>query len=140
VANQAVVKRDNAGHTLQKAETPDEIIEHRANNCRKCGADLNDVVGTKKTETRQEIEIVMKRRCVEHQTIEKECPYCKAKNAGDFPSHVKAPVQSSVKELITYLSVYQFVPYNRINRTKGSRYVCSSFRYTIIGRYRRQRS
>jgi transposase len=58
----------------------------------------------------------MKRRCVEHQIIEKECPCCKAKNAGDFPSHVKAPVQygASVKELITYLSVYQFVPYNRI--------------------------
>ena len=79
-------QKGHAAHTLQKADTPDEIIEHRANYCRKCGADLNDVVGTKKTETRQEIEIIMKRRCVEHQIIEKEYPCCKAKNAGDFPN------------------------------------------------------
>ena len=109
-------QKGHTGHTLQKSETPDEIIEHSANYCRKCGADLNDVVGAKKKETRQEIEIVMERRCIEHQIIEKECPCCKAKNAGDFPAQVKAPVQYgvSVKELITYLSVYQFVPYNRI--------------------------
>jgi transposase len=59
----------------------------------------------------------MTKRYVEHQRIEKECPCCKTKNAGDFPPHVKAPIQygASVKELIAYLSVYQYVSYNRIS-------------------------
>ena len=108
-------QKGHFGHTLQKTETPDEIITHGANYCQKCGAQLNMVPGTVK-ERRQEIEIVMVKRYVEHQRLEKECPCCNAKNTGDFPLQVTAPVQygASVKELVAYLSVYQYVPYNRI--------------------------
>jgi transposase len=97
------------------SEKPDETVIHETAYCRCCGKELGEVAGTV-NEKRQEIGIKVIRWTTEHQSIVKECPACGTANAGDFPAGIKAPVQygASIKELAGYLSVYQYLPYNRI--------------------------
>jgi hypothetical protein len=48
----------------------------------------------------------------------KVCPCCGLANRGTYPDHIKGPVQygTSVKSLVSYLSVYQFLPYRRLSQ------------------------
>ncbi len=52
---------------------------------------------------------------VEYQQVTKACPVCGLKNKGEFPSHIRAPVQigSNTKALTTYLHVNHKIPFNR---------------------------
>jgi transposase len=101
------------GHSMQMSEHPDEVIEHSVYYCRHCGTSLHEapVVGIT---CRQKVEIPVIRPCyIEHQILAKEYPCCGLKNTGDFPASVSAPIQygASVKALLSYLSVYQYLPY-----------------------------
>jgi len=49
-------------------------------------------------------------RFIEHQSYRCTCIKCNTQTTTDLPSHLKANIQA----LITYLSVYQYMPSNRI--------------------------
>jgi transposase len=106
------------GHTLLMKEHPDEVIEHGVSCCSGCGRRLEEVAG-ELVSRRQEVEIpIVEPRYIEHRSLVKVCPCCGLSNVGTYPAHIKAPVQygSSVKSLVSYLSVYQFLPYRRLGQ------------------------
>jgi transposase len=106
------------GHTLLMKESPDAIIEHVAERCSSCGTNLEAITG-ELVSRRQTVEIpVVQPHYMEHRSLVKICPCCGQSNAGSYPEEVKAPIQygSSVKSLVSYLSVYQFLPYRRLRQ------------------------
>jgi transposase len=106
------------GHTLFMRTDADEIVEHISGYCQRCGQSLETVPGVIDCR-RQEVEIPpVQPRYIEHRRIVKQCPCCGLKNKGTFPSQVKAPIQygSSVRSLIAYMSVYQYLPYQRLKQ------------------------
>jgi transposase len=106
------------GHALIMKEQADEIIEHNPCCCSACGESLDSVTGEILIR-RQEVDLPpVQARYVEHQSIVKTCPLCGLLNRGALPEHLKAPVQygSSVKSLVGYMSVFQYLPYKRMSR------------------------
>lgn len=104
------------GTTLQMKEVPDETINHLPDYCNDCGEDLQQAVSFFK-ESRQEVIIPpIQVRYVEHLSHSKVCTKCGKVCTGTLPPHLKAPIQygHSVGALVSYLSVYQHVPYQRI--------------------------
>jgi transposase len=104
------------GHCLQLTDSPDEIIDHIPAVCTCCGQNLE---GTpiESHIRRQTVDIPPVRPvCTEHRSHLKTCPSCGTKNKGVFPGGVTAPVQygPAVKAVTAYMSVYQYIPYNRI--------------------------
>lgn len=106
------------GHTLEMSSTPDKIIELKSNFCTACGSSLSKETFVLQSK-RQVIELppitpIYK----EYQQYACQCKNCGNNQAADFPSTVNAPIQygSSVDTLVSYLSVYQSVPYHRLKK------------------------
>jgi transposase len=102
------------GTYLRQVDKPDDTIIHRPGNCQKCGGSLVDgkVVGG---EARQVFDLPPIRLLVtEHQAEHRLCR-CGEVTCGEFPSEVKAPAQygPGVRSLVTYLHVYQHLPFKR---------------------------
>jgi transposase len=106
----------HTGHHLQQTDKPDEIINHTPAACTCCGNNLEKVVSDSIIR-RQEVDIPpISPFYTEHRNHIKICPSCGVKNQGVFPDRIVAPIQyGPVVEATTgYLSVYQYVPYQRI--------------------------
>ena len=106
------------GHTLSFSETPDEIIEHHPTCCLHCGTGLNEI-RSEHYIRRQIVDIPpVSPIYVEHRSHTKVCPQCCAESRGLFPDNVRAPIQYGVQveAMVGYLSVYQYLPYDRICR------------------------
>jgi transposase len=104
------------GSTLKIKEVPDEIIDHIPQYCNGCGFDLQQAAAILK-ESRQEIVIPpVQVRYVEHRSHSKVCAGCGKECTGAMPGHLKGPIQYGVNigVLVSYLSVYQHIPYYRI--------------------------
>lgn len=82
---------------------------------------------------RQEIDITAPElKTTEYQQIEKICPKCKARNKGEFPENIRAPVQrgNNTRASSIYLHINHKVPFKRtteiiadllnLNISKGS--------------------
>ena len=108
-----------AGHkgaTLKMKENPDEVIDYKPDYCSNCGADLQQV-GSQVNESKQEVAIPpIQARYIEHRSHIKICPCCNTNCKGTLPAYLKAPIQygASVSAAVSYLSVYQYIPYKRI--------------------------
>ena len=103
------------GKTLKFSDTPDEIIGHSADHCQECGKNLDHVEGAVLSR-RQEIEIPEKPvQVIEHQRLEKVCPFCGQRNQGQWPAHLTGNVQYGrrFKAFCVYLMNYQLLPYER---------------------------
>ncbi|MFZ2948859.1 MAG: IS66 family transposase, partial [Desulfuromonadaceae bacterium] len=108
-------QKGHPGRTLYMTEQPDHMVVHPVLTC-SCGHDLEQIEA-KRYERRQVWDIPPQKMDVtEHRAETKVCPVCGCLNKAEFPSEVTAPVQygTSVKSLITYLSQYQLLPYDRI--------------------------
>ena len=106
----------HTGHHLQMTDTPDAVINHTPAVCTCCGNNLEDVASDSYIR-RQEVDIPpIQPVYTEHRSHIKICPSCGVKNKGVFPASIVAPIQyGPVVEATTgYLSVYQYMPYNRI--------------------------
>ena len=106
------------GSTLEMSANPDKIIELKSNFCNTCGSDLSkeDFVLQSK---RQVIELPpITPIYEEYQQFACKCSHCGNKQSSDFPPNVKAPIQygSSIDTIVSYLSVYQSVPVNRLKK------------------------
>ncbi|MEI8087876.1 MAG: transposase [Paludibacter sp.] len=109
---------DHPGYYLERKEIPDEIIDHKADYCSNCGADLRQVDSKLNgNESKQEVIIPsIQAQYLEHRSHSKTCPCCKAICKGVIPERLKAPIQygSSVSTAVVYFSVVQYMPYKRI--------------------------
>ena len=104
------------GNTLEMSATPDEIIELKSNYCTSCGTDLKD--GTFVLQAKRQVIDLPPIAPIytEYQQYSCKCSGCGHKQIASFPVAIKAPIQygSSVETLVSYLSVYQSMPYYRL--------------------------
>ena len=113
--NKSGGQNGHKGTTRLQTDNPDEIVKCNPEKCSSCGTDLVFVEG-KVSNLRQEFDVELPEpKVVEYQQIEKICPKCNFKNKGDFPNHIRAPVQigNNTKALTTYLHVNHKIPFNR---------------------------
>lgn len=104
------------GHNLSMSESPDKIIDLKSSFCSQCGESLKAQFYTLKSK-RQVIEIPpIKPIYEEYRQYSCQCPRCQHLQISDFPSGINAPIQygSSVESLISYFSVYQYLPFKRL--------------------------
>lgn len=106
------------GSTLEMSQTPDKIIDLKSDFCSVCGQSLETELFILNSK-RQVIEIPpIVPIYEEYRQYTCQCPTCNHQQLADFPLGVNAPIQygSSVETLVGYLSVYQFIPYQRLQR------------------------
>ena len=104
------------GTSLQMIDNPDKVIELSPNYCNKCGYSLE------KEEVhfrcrRQEVNIPpISATVTEYRLNSKHCPNCGHHQESEFPSHISNNIQygSNVASLVSYLSVYQYLPFRRL--------------------------
>jgi len=110
-------QKGHEGSTLKIKEVPDETINYIPRYCKGCGEDLQEAVSIFK-ERRQEVVIPpIQARYVEHRCYSKVCVQCGKTCTAALPGHLTAPIQygGSVGALVSYLSVYQYIPYQRMS-------------------------
>ncbi len=103
------------GHTLKMVENADEIINHKPSFCKGCGVDISKHISII-CETRQVVELPpINPIYIEHRSYS-TIRNCGCFNKADFPERVNAPIQygETVENLVCYLNVAQYIPYNRI--------------------------
>jgi transposase len=104
------------GRTLFLSDTPDEVVEHHPDSCERCDVSLQEV-DSSSFSRRQIVDIPpVSPVYIEHRSYVKTCPQCCAENRGLFPDRLRAPIQYGprVEAMTGYLSVYQYLPYDRI--------------------------
>ena len=105
------------GTTLELKQVPDETIHYLPPHyCNGCGQDLHDVIAVA-AESRQEVVIPpIAARYIAHQSHSKVCSRCGKLCTAALPAHLTAPIQygGSVGALVSYLSVYHYIPYHRM--------------------------
>jgi len=108
------------GYTLAFRKTPDQVIDLHIDNCKKCGArlDTNKAIFNG---SRQQIELPpIVPIVIQYDTFSNTCA-CGCTNTSQFPDDITATVQYGprVRSLINYLSIRQYIPYNRIQELLG---------------------
>lgn len=104
------------GSTLAMSSTPDVVVDLQDTYCRSCGGSFKDADFVLKNK-RQVIEIPPIMPIYEEfRQYSCTCPHCSVEQVADFPLGVNAPIQygSSVEAYICYLSVYQYLPFARL--------------------------
>lgn len=104
------------GTTLQIKAIPDEIIDYMPQYCNSCGDDLQQVSHILE-QSRQEVIIPpIQVRYVEHRCYRKVCTKCGKVCVSPMPAQLTAPIQygGNVGALVSYLSVFQYIPYRRM--------------------------
>ena len=106
----------HAGTTLEMRDRPDVVIDLTSAVCSRCGTSLSTATPILQAR-RQVVEIppivpIYK----EYRQYSCTCPTCTHEELPVFPLGVSAPIQygSSVESLLSYLSVYQYIPYGRL--------------------------
>jgi len=105
------------GSSLKMSENPDEIKKYIPKYCKQCGEEFNDDSVFELHTRKQEVVIPpIDPKFIEYQSYHCTCSKCGTQTIADLPSYLKANVQygKNIQALITYLSVYQYMPSNRI--------------------------
>lgn len=111
-------QKGHVGKNLKMVEHPDVVIVSSPQKCHECGFSLVDTQ-SHLVASRQVFDLpVLKIEVTEYQSHTKKCPCCKAINKGLFPQGVNAPAQYGKRfdGAISYLSVHQMLPYERITQ------------------------
>jgi transposase len=109
-------QKGHAGDTLRQVAEPDAIVEHRASDCRHCGAglDAGSVIGQEK---RQVFDLPTRLLLVtEHRASIHACRHCKGETRAAFPEGVVSPAQygERIRAAAVYLNAQQLVPEERV--------------------------
>lgn len=109
-------QKGHKGHHLQMVDNPDTVHIVKSDYCAKCGTNLQSVEG-EQLSRRQVVELPPVRAIYEeYRQYACQCPRCGHRQIADYPAGVNAPIQygSSVVAYLTYLSVYQYLPFRRL--------------------------
>jgi transposase len=109
-------QQGHKGSNLQMKEIPDEIIEYKPQFCKECGEELTEYDFHFVSRKQEVILPPILPKYIEHQSFSCKCKKCGSTTISELPQNLKARIQygDNIKALIVYLSVYQYVPYNRI--------------------------
>lgn len=105
------------GCSLKMIEHPDEIQKYIPQYCSQCGEEFTKDCTVELHSRKQEVVIPpIKSKVIEHQSYGCICSKCGKQTTSDLPPHLKSNIQygENIQALITYLSVYQYIPSNRI--------------------------
>lgn len=106
-------QQGHKGHTLEKTDKPDHIVNHAVDECSNCHSDLSHKPATD-VEKRQVFDLPppSEIESTEHQVECKQCDRCGHVNKAAFPDGVNAPVQYGprLKAIVGYLRQYQLLP------------------------------
>lgn len=105
------------GSSLKMSEEPDEIKKYIPQYCKQCGEKFSDNTVFELNQRKQEVVIPpIIPRYLEHQSYGCICNKCHTQTIAEMPMHLKSNIQygNNIHALIAYLSVYQFMPSNRI--------------------------
>ena len=111
-------QKGHKGSSLKMSDTPDEVVKYVPNFCGKCGEELDQSL-LQLERKRQEIVIPpITPKYVEHQSYSCICGKCNNKVIGEMPNRLTANIQygKNVQALVAYLSVYQYLPANRLKK------------------------
>lgn len=109
--------KDQNNDIFSQVKTSTDIEKAEVNFCTHCGEDLSGVVCCGR-ERRTKIDIFFEKK-IQHVDAEiKNCPTCKGKTKGWFPSDMKGPLQygHGVRIFILNLFVAQMVPLKRVQK------------------------
>ncbi len=104
------------GSTLFQQSQPDVVTDLKSSSCPHCGGSLSSA-DFELTARRQVVDLPpVTPICHEYRQYSCICPHCHNKEAAPFPKDVSAPIQygAHIQALISYLSVYQYIPYRRL--------------------------
>jgi transposase len=104
------------GTTLKMTDTPNTIIDLKNNYCVNCGESLSEATFVLQSK-RQVIELPPIIPIYEEfRQYSCACPKCHQEQVADFPLGVNAPIQygASVEGFVCYYSVYQYIPFARL--------------------------
>lgn len=108
-------QQGHKGATLRQIEAPNQTIHHKLQgDCSHCGSWLGNI-GNKTVVKRQVFDLEFNVKVTEHQAEKGVCG-CGKSHTAEFPHGVDAHVQygASVRSLVNYLSVYQLIPFDRL--------------------------
>jgi len=108
-------QKGHKGTTLLKVKKPDIIKKLKSAYCSKCGMELQQQ-SQKLLSTRQVIEMPpIKPLYVEYQQYCCTCTRCGNRQKAKYPKGINSSVQygSSIVALVSYLNVFQYIPYFR---------------------------
>jgi len=109
------------GATLTISATPQTITPLQSAFCSRCGEALAQATFVLKAR-RQVVDLPpIIPQYEEFRQYSCQCPSCQHQHVADFPAHVNAPIQygPGLAALVSYLSVYQYVPYKRLQNLFG---------------------
>ena len=101
------------------SDKPDEIQKHTPKYCKQCGEAFAPDTIFELHQRKQEIVVPpIKPKFIEHQSYSCMCSKCNMQTTSSLPSHLKANIQygANIQALAAYLSVYQYMPSNRIKK------------------------
>ena len=125
---------NHKGHTLRKVDHPDHIIDIQDDTCPHCTANLENILPVS-VNTRQVFDIPLpKVEVTEYRAHQKICPHCNTKNNPEFPNEVTQPVSygTNIQSFVTYLSVQNHIPYNRIASFVRDFFQCNMSEGTVF--------
>lgn len=108
------------GKGLRLEREPDETVEHRAEVCGKCGAEIGGVDGScAKTSNVIDVEINVK--IVRHEQMATQCPECGAMNRGEMPAEAGHGMAygSGLRAFVVMMGNYACVGMKKISKLLG---------------------
>ncbi len=110
-------QKGHKGSSLKMSKNPDEVQKHIPKYCKQCGEEFNADNIYELDQRKQEVVIPpINPKFIEHRSYRCTCRKCGVQTTSGLPPHLKANIQygKNIQALTTYLSVYQYMPSNRI--------------------------
>jgi len=109
-------QKGHKGYGLKLEREPDETIEHKAEVCQNCGADISNVeCSCVNTSNVIDFEVIVK--IIRHKQMETACPNCGAKNSGEMPEKANHSMVygANLCAFVAVLGVYACVAMKKIS-------------------------
>jgi transposase len=120
------------GHTLSLSKNPSAYLDYIPNFCQKCGDDLSSIEARLELSKQEVVLPPIALQYVEHRSYSKRC-LCGNKTKSLLPTHLKAPIQysSKITSIVSYLNVYQSIPYYRLTLLMRDLFGCNLSQGTV---------
>src|SRR5919206_27749 len=109
-------KPGHEGHSRILSATPDEVVEHRPDQCSCCGAVLRADLPSETISLHEQIELPeVAPRVTQHRRLAVRCPACTTRVVAPVPDAARGtPFGPRVQAVATYLKTFQTLSYERL--------------------------
>src|SRR5215203_2943399 len=109
-------KPGHEGHSRVMSETPDEVVEHRPDQCSGCGAALPADLPAEVVSVHERVDLPeVKPLVTHHRRLTVRCPACGTRVVAPVPEAARGtPFGSRLHAVVTYLKTFQALSYERL--------------------------